>query len=428
MSGSIGVVGGGQLALMLAEAAQRLGVELHIQTPLATDPAAALATSVVQAPVDDLAGTRSLAALCQAISFENEWLNLDALAALEAEGVVFVPRLQALQPLVSKRSQRELLDRLQLASPRWIPLEAVLASPAGLAADLRPQPAGGPGGEGWQLATAEGGTADAPNPHEPGVRRLPEGFSFPLMAKAATGGYDGRGTACIHNDQELALLVERVPPEQWLLEEFVAFEQELALVACRDRGGNVRAFPLVQTHQHNRVCDWVLAPANVSHAVEARARNMAASLLTALDYAGVLSVEFFYGPAGLQVNELAPRTHNSGHYTIEATVTSQFEQQVRIVQGLGLGDTALKLPGALMVNLLGFETAASSYEEQRRALADLPGASVHWYGKRESSPGRKLGHVTLQLGQEQPEPRQQEAMQRLDQVRAIWPLPPEERP
>lgn len=136
-------------------------------------------------------------------------------------------------------------------------------------------------------------------------------------------------------------------------------------------------------------------------------------------------MEFFYGSAGLQVNELAPRTHNSGHYTIEATATSQFEQQVRIVQGLDLGDTALKVPGALMVNLLGFETAESSYEEQRRALADLPGASVHWYGKRESSPSRKLGHVTVLLSEQQPEQRLQEAMDRLDQVRAIWPLPPE---
>lgn len=423
MSGSIGVVGGGQLALMLAEAARRLGVELHVQTPQATDPATALATSVVLAPVDDLAGTRALAALCQAISFENEWLNLDALAALEAEGVVFVPRLQALQPLVSKRSQRELLGRLQLASPRWIPLEAVLAPPAELAPASLPQPEGGPAAGSWQPVVLQ-----PANPPEPAAPHLPEGFSFPLMAKAAIGGYDGRGTACLHDDQELAALLERVPAEQWLLEEFVTFEQELALVACRDRDGNVRTFPLVQTHQHNRVCDWVLAPAPVSHAVQARARNVAASLLTALDYAGVLSVEFFYGSAGLQVNELAPRTHNSGHYTIEATVSSQFEQQVRIVQGLGLGDTTLKVPGALMVNLLGFETAASSYEEQRRALADLPGASVHWYGKRESSPGRKLGHVTVLLSEQQPEQRQQEAMERLDQVRAIWPLPPEEKP
>lgn len=174
MSGSIGVVGGGQLALMLAEAAQRLGVELHVQTPLATDPAAALATSVVQAPIDDVAGTRALAALCQAISFENEWLNLDALAALEAEGVVFVPRLQALQPLVSKRSQRELLDRLQLASPRWIPLEAVLTPPAGLAADSLPQQAGGPGGEDGRrprLRAAPQRPPTRPNPALPACHR-----------------------------------------------------------------------------------------------------------------------------------------------------------------------------------------------------------------------------------------------------------------
>jgi 5-(carboxyamino)imidazole ribonucleotide synthase len=122
----------------------------------------------------------------------------------------------------------------------------------------------------------------------------------------------------------------------------------------------------VQTHQHQQICDWVVLPAPVSHAVQAFARNVAASLLTGLDYVGVLAIEFFYGPAGLQVNEIAPRTHNSGHVTIEACRCSQFAQQVRIVAGLPMGSTDSRVPGALMVNLLGLEQELSEQEQRER--------------------------------------------------------------
>ncbi len=414
-SGGIGVVGGGQLAWMLAGAAGQEGVPLHVQTPSPDDPAVRLASSVVQAPLDDVAATRELARRAGVISFENEWLDLDALAVLEGEGVHFVPSLEALRPLVSKRSQRELLDRLHLPSPRWIPLEAVLAP-----AHDPPEDGTDPQGD---RAPAVAAIA------EPAGPSLPAGFAFPLMAKVSTGGYDGRGTRPIRDQAELEALLSAVDPAEWLLEELVPFEQELALVACRDLGGAVGCFPLVQTHQHQQVCDWVLAPAAVSQAVEARARNVAASLLTALDYAGVLSIEFFYGPTGLLINELAPRTHNSGHYTIEAARTSQFAQQVRIVRGQSLGDTSLRLPGALMVNLLGFESAGTAdCGEKLCALAAVDGLSLHWYGKQASSPGRKLGHVTVALTAADPTERAAEARRRLAEIRAIWPLPPAQTP
>ncbi|MCT0214508.1 MULTISPECIES: 5-(carboxyamino)imidazole ribonucleotide synthase [unclassified Synechococcus] len=404
IGGSIGVVGGGQLALMLAEAASQANVQLHVQTPLADDPATRLATSVVLAPLDDLAATRELAQRSEAISFENEWVDLDALKVLETEGVVFLPKIEALRPLVCKRAQRELLYRLNLPSPQWIALEELLPPPL--------LPSGSP-----LVGVASPGPATQP------ASSLPDGFSFPVMAKASTGGYDGRGTRLIHDQEELNDLLERVRPTDWLLEEFVRFEQELAMVACRDRHGSVACFPLVQTHQHQQICDWVIAPAAVSQAVEARARNVAASLLTSLDYVGVLSIEFFFGPAGLQINELAPRTHNSGHYTIEATHTSQFAQQLRIVCGQPLGETGLKRPGALMVNLLGYGGSDHTYEEQRQVLAALPGATLHWYGKSASLPGRKLGHLTIPLNETDPQRRAAEARSLLEEVRRVWPLP-----
>jgi 5-(carboxyamino)imidazole ribonucleotide synthase len=378
---SIGVVGGGQLAWMLAAAARELNVPLHVLTPGAHDPATSLASSVVLAQLDDVVATRELARRCGAITFENEWVNLSALAPLSFEGVAFLPSLEALARLVSKRGQRQLLQDLGLPCPRWCDLPT-----SGL---------------------------------------LPDGFNYPLMAKASTGGYDGKGTAVLRSPEDLKALLASVPLDDWIIEEFVDFELELSQLACRDRAGNVQCYPLVQTHQHQQVCDWVLAPASVPHAVQAYARNIVASLLTAINYVGVLSIELFYGPRGLQVNEIAPRTHNSGHFTIEAANTSQFEQQVRIVAGLPMGPVELRVPGALMVNLLGFENSEADYQRQRNELAALPQATVHWYGKQGSSPGRKLGHITLLLPGVTAGERAGQAEQLLERVRTVWPLPPD---
>ncbi|MBM5808581.1 MAG: 5-(carboxyamino)imidazole ribonucleotide synthase [Cyanobacteria bacterium M_surface_9_m1_291] len=418
MLDSIGIVGGGQLALMLAEEAPALGVALHVQTPNANDPAAPLASSLELAALDDLQATRRLSRRCAAISFENEWLDLAALEELAAEGVQFVPELSCLEQLVSKRRQRELLNRLDLPAPRWCGLEAV----------LQPRRSKCDGSSESERRSDEG---ERDEPSAP-VPQLPEGLAFPVMAKAATGGYDGKGTRVLHQKADLEALLAAVDPHDWILEELVAFELELAQLACRDRQGRVQCYPLVQTHQHQHVCDWVLAPAPVPHAVQAQARNLAASLLTAIGYVGMVSLELFYGRAGLQVNEIAPRTHNAGHFSIEACHTSQFAQHLRIVAGLPMGDAALKLPGALMVNLLGFDAAAfddgtgattGDYLGQRQALADLPGAALHWYGKQGGGLGRKLGHLTLTLESPDPQARVAEAMQKLEQVRQIWPLP-----
>ncbi|MCH9715353.1 MAG: 5-(carboxyamino)imidazole ribonucleotide synthase [Cyanobacteria bacterium] len=380
---TLGVVGGGQLAWMLAAAARDLQLPLIVQTPGADDPATALATGVVQAPIADLQATRELASRCSVITFENEWVDLEGLAELARDGVTFIPSLAALAPLVDKLGQRQLLQRLGIPCPHWT-----------LLSDL----------------------GKAPSP-------LPPGWSFPLMAKAATGGYDGKGTRLLRHRTDLEQLLAEVDPQQWMVEAFVDFELELSQLVCRDQQGRVLCYPIVQTHQHRQVCDWVLAPGAVPHAVQAFARNTAVSLLTAIDYVGVLSIEFFYGADGLQVNEIAPRTHNSGHVTIEASHTSQFSQQARIVAGLPMGEVGLKVPGALMVNLLGFEDGESAYAIQRQQLAALPAASVHWYGKQASSPGRKLGHVTLLLSAAEAGARRKEAMERLAEVRAIWPLP-----
>jgi len=415
---SIGIVGGGQLALMLAEAAAELGVSVHVQTPGSGDPAVPKAASVVQAPLDDDQATRLLAERCGAISFENEWMPLERLLPLAQVGVSFLPGLDALAPLITKRGQRQLLNQLHLPCPHWCDLDQVFAppEPSPLAAvnppDRMPSPL-------W--------SGQRPFRPPEGQQRptLPPGFRFPVMAKASRGGYDGKGTVPVADQQALEGLLDHVLPSDWILEEMVPFEQELALVACRDRQGNVACWPLVQTHQHRQICDWVLLPAPVDHAVQAFARNVAASLLTGLDYVGVLAIEFFYGPGGLLVNEIAPRTHNSGHATIEACRCSQFAQQVRVVAGLPMASTVAVVPGALMVNLLGPEQELSEPDQRDRlaALTALPGAHLHWYGKVQSAPGRKLGHLTLVLEGSSSADREGESQRLLAEVRRIWPLP-----
>lgn len=382
-AGTIGVVGGGQLALMLCEAGQARGIPVAIQSASDQDPAAASAQhQVIGAPTDAIA-TASLAGCCSGITFENEWIPVEALQSLEQDGVLFKPSIQSLKPLVNKLSQRRLLDDLDLPSPDWVGLDEI------------------------ELKTLA----------------LPDDWRFPVMAKAGHGGYDGKGTRVIKDRLALSELLSSVVAKDWLLEAWVPYDRELALVLSRDQQGRIRSFPLVETHQSSQVCDWVLAPAPADQLLEATAYNIAASLLTHLNYVGVMALEFFYGPQGLMVNEVAPRTHNSGHFSIEACNSSQFDQQLCITAGLPVPSTELVAPGALMVNLLGLGSDAElPLDERLTALQTIPGSHLHWYGKEEM-PGRKVGHVTVLLQQPDADARDGEARDVLKHIRSVWPNP-----
>ena len=382
-AGTIGVVGGGQLALMLCEAAKSREVDVVVQSASGQDPAMAVAQEQVLGAPTDAAATAELLKRCQHITFENEWIPVDALRALDRDGVVFSPPLASLLPLVNKLSQRQMLNDLAIPSPAWIALEEI--------------------------------NTETPS--------LPAGWTFPVMAKAAHGGYDGKGTCVVTDLKSLQKLLDSVSVEEWLLETWVTYERELALVVSRDQHGRIRSLPLVETHQKNQVCDWVLAPAPSEQLLEATAYNIAASLLTSLDYVGVMALEFFYGPAGLMVNEIAPRTHNSGHFSIEACSSSQFDQQLCITAGLPVPATELVVPGAIMVNLLGLPSEGTeSLESRLAALKAIPRSHLHWYGKEEI-PGRKVGHVTVLLEQVDTDARGLEAEQLLKQIREVWPNP-----
>lgn len=350
----VGVIGGGQLARMMVPPAQKLGLKLVVQTPSLEEPAAEIAQDVIIAPIEDAAATAQLAKNCDVITFENEFINLAALKLLENQGVIFRPSLKSLAPLLDKYEQRCYLKDLGIAVPQFITWESEIES----------------------------------------------AFGFPVVLKARRHGYDGQGTFIVKNQGELRALGKQLNVPV-LLEEFIPFERELAVIAGRSVTGEVVIYPVVETKQKEQVCRWVIAPAEVSSQVRQEIEGIARTLLEKLAFVGVLGIELFLTAEGkVLVNEIAPRTHNSGHYTIDACTISQFELHLRTVAGLPLGDPGWKTGGAVMVNLLGYEYSQDDYREKRAQLGAIPQAYVHWYGKTASRPRRKLGHVTVLLGKE----------------------------
>jgi 5-(carboxyamino)imidazole ribonucleotide synthase len=202
-----------------------------------------------------------------------------------------------------------------------------------------------------------------------------------------------------------------------MLEEFVSFKYELAVIAARSIDGEVVIYPVVETQQEQQVCRRAIVPADISPEVTTKIENIAKTLLSSLDAVGVFGIELFLTvDDNVLINEVAPRTHNSGHFSIDACETSQFEQHLRAVCGLPLGSTALKSPGAVMVNLLGYETSLSDYKHKRDRIEHIENAHLHWYGKTESRPGRKLGHVTILLDN----PSRDSAVLTARKVESLW--------
>ncbi|WGV23282.1 5-(carboxyamino)imidazole ribonucleotide synthase [Halotia branconii] len=353
----VGVIGGGQLAWMMGDAAKKLGVKLVVQTPSKDDPAVSIAHDKVFAAVDDVIATEVLATKSDVITFENEFVNLAALSVLAGQGVCFRPSLGALAPLLDKYHQRCYLRDLKLPVPQFFALE----------------------------------------PQEDIAFKV-EHLNFPLVLKSRRHGYDGQGTFIIQN---LATLQQKLNSSNltlFLIEEFVPFTRELAIIAARSVAGEIVTYPVVETQQEQQVCRRVIAPADITPNQAAEIEAIAHTLLNSLQAVGVFGIELFLTHDGkVLVNEIAPRTHNSGHFSLDACETSQFEQHLRAVCGLPLGSPALQCASAVMVNLLGYENSHSDYHSQRQQLAAIPRAFVHWYGKTTSRPGRKLAHVTVLL-------------------------------
>ncbi|MGK7933846.1 MAG: 5-(carboxyamino)imidazole ribonucleotide synthase [Microcystaceae cyanobacterium] len=349
----IGVIGGGQLAWMMGKEAESLGIQLFVQTPNPNDPAVSVAKGVVLGEIDDLEATTQLAQQCDVITFENEFIDLQGLKALESQGVCFRPSLAALSPLLDKYDQRCYLQQIDLPVP-----------PFRLLGSFSPE----------EL----------------------KDLTFPLVLKARRHGYDGQGTFIVNNQAELAQIMAKIPVDSLMWEAFIPYQRELAVMVVRNAQGHIIVYPVVETYQKNQVCHWVITAVDLLEPIISDINKMAIRLVTQLDVIGIFGIEFFLTPENkILVNEIAPRTHNSGHYTLDGCHTSQFAMQLQAVSDLPLGNPNLLTKGAVMVNLLGLEDINADYEEKQARLSHIPHAHLHWYKKQETRQGRKLGHITV---------------------------------
>ena len=350
---AVGIIGGGQLGRFLAWEARRLGYQPVVVDPDPAGPAAQVAHSVIAAPLDDPDAMRTLAGRVRVATYEFENINADAVAAAEAFIPVY-PGSAVLRIAQHRIREKTTLARHGFPVPRFASVENVDQLEQALAA-----------------------------------------VGLPAVLKTATGGYDGKGQAVIHRveDAMAAFHTLKGQADTLILEEWLTLAAELSVISVRTADGTVVSYPAGENRHANGILDVTLVPAPVDPRILREARALGEAVIEALQMVGLLTVEMFLTRDGrLVINELAPRPHNSGHYTLDAAATSQFEQLLRAVCQLPPGSAELHAPAA-MANLLGHLWPPMGMPDFTKALA-VPGVRLYLYGKAEARPGRKMGHLT----------------------------------
>jgi 5-(carboxyamino)imidazole ribonucleotide synthase len=349
----IGVLGGGQLGAMFTTAARRLGYRIAAWDPDPEAPALRLAHLPIAAPFDDTDALAQFAGAAAAATYEWENVPFSVGRALE-ERIPVRPSPAILRVLQNRISQKAFLGSRNLPIA---PFRAVRA-PAELA--------------------------------------IPDELGYPALCKTATSGYDGKGQWRITGPADIERLRHLLPADsEWIVERLLTFEKELSVVVVRGMGGEVRSYPIAENVHEQGILRTSRIPAELAPRCREEARSLAHAVVEALDGVGVFCIEMFLLAEGrLLINEVAPRPHNSGHYTLDACSVSQFEQQVRALCGLPLGEIRLLSP-AVMVNLLGDEINEATSGEGLVRVLGVPGAKLRVYGKTKIRPGRKMGHVTF---------------------------------
>ena len=346
---TVGVLGGGQLGRMLAMEARRMGYRVRALDPDA-DACAAPFAQLVQARLDDVDAALELAAHCDVLTIETEHVPAAVLAQVETVREVH-PTSMLLGTVQDRLRQRQFLTRHGLPQTRWAPVD-----------DLA------------------------------GLDRALATVGRPAVLKTRTEGYDGKGQVRIDRAEDASTAWAALGAAPAVLEAWVGFEREISVILARGHAGDIALYPVAENEHRHHVLHITRAPARIPAALARRARDLGAAVAEALGHVGGMAVEMFLLPDGeLLVNEIAPRTHNSGHYTFGGCATSQFEQHLRAICGLPLGDVTLPKP-ALMLNLLGDLWAGGN--PPLAAILAHPGARLHLYGK-VPRPGRKVGHVLV---------------------------------
>lgn len=347
---TLGMLGGGQLARFFVIAAHEMGYKVVVLDPDKKSPAGLLADQHLCAAYDDAAALDEIARTCVAVTTEFENVPASTLEAL-AKSVPVHPAASAVAVCQHRVSEKNFLRDNGFPHAPYAEINA---------------------------------EADIPGA---------DSGLYPGILKVARFGYDGKGQARVESPEETLAAFRSFKTEQCVLERRLTLDYEVSVVLARDAAGNIQAFPTVENAHRHGILDISIAPARGSAEVRDQAQALARGVAEKLGYVGTLGVEFFVCNGSLYVNEMAPRPHNSGHYTIDACVTNQFEQQVRALCGLPLGDPRLHSP-AVMVNLLG-DVWPDGGEPEWDVLFAQPDLKLHLYGKHEARPGRKMGHFTV---------------------------------
>ncbi|XVF06356.1 hypothetical protein REPUB_Repub06bG0041100 [Reevesia pubescens] len=356
----VGVLGGGQLGRMLCQAASKMAIKVMILDPSENCPASALAYDHMVGSFDDSATVQEFAKRCGVLTIEIEHVDVATLEKLEQQGVDCEPRASTIRIIQDKYMQKVHFSRHAIPLPELMEID-----------DLE------------------------------GAWRAGDLFGYPLMIKSKRLAYDGRGNAVAKSEEELPSAVSALGGfgRGLYVEKWASFVKELAVIVARGRDNSILCYPVVETIHKENICHIVKAPADVPWKIRKLANDVAYKAISSLEGAGVFAVELFLTRDGqILLNEVAPRPHNSGHHTIESCYTSQFEQHLRAVVGLPLGDPSMKTPAAIMYNLLGEVEGEPGFKMAHQLLSralEIPGATVHWYDKPEMRRQRKMGHITL---------------------------------
>lgn len=350
----VGIIGGGQLGKMIANEARRMSLKVIVLDPTEGCPASGIANEQIVADFKDENAIMRLAAKCDVVTYEIELANSAALKELQAKGYPVRPTPETLRVLQNKYRQKSFLREHKINVPEFELVQS-----------------------------------------KDHLYELSGKYGFPIMLKACEDSYDGRGNFLITSKSKINAAFNFFPKSELMIESFVAFEKEISIMVARNPSGQITSFPVAENIHKNNILDTSIVPARISHTVELKAKRMAEMTMDALQGAGIFGIEMFVTKNDdVLINEIAPRPHNSGHYTNEACSVSQFEQHLRAVLDLPLNKPELFCP-AVMINILGREGSSGPYSIHGLGqILSVPGVKLYVYGKKTSKPCRKLGHIT----------------------------------
>lgn len=351
----IGIIGGGQLGRMLTMAAKRMGYFVVILDPNVGSPAGQVADKQIVASFSDRQAIRRLAELTDVVTYEFEHIDAEMLYEIESEGYAVYPSATTLRNIQDKYRQKTLLSNAGLPVPAFYRVKN----------------------------------------REDLMQKL-EDFGLPVMLKTCSGGYDGKGNFVIREKSDVEAAYNALKKNDLMLEKYIEFTKELSIIIARDFSGEIKYYPVVENIHKDNILRITKVPAYIDDVLEVKIKSIAQKILKTLNDVGVFCIEMFLDTRGeIYINEIAPRPHNSGHYTIEACVTSQFEQLIRIITGMPLGSTELLSP-CVMVNILGNDTVCGRYTfEGIESVLAKEKVYLHLYGKSSTAKMRKLGHITV---------------------------------